>query len=214
MYDAFDLMETLLKSGANVNGSFKSDDKTPLYHAIFHGDIKALEILLEYGANPNLPNKKSALLKAIQDRRTKAIALLIENGAEINIKQRDPYYDDNETTPLFLATEKGEIQIVKVLLENGANPNIEVTNNKPIEIAIKKNRLDIALLLLSYNAVVNADITAKIVDLHGYDLSKTSLIHVVAVKIREHYKLDTNPEIIDQLPLPSPLKKALKHYEI
>jgi ankyrin repeat protein len=214
MYDAFDLMETLLKSGANVNGSIEGDNETPLYEAVTKKDTKALEILLEYGADPNALDKRSPLIEAIVFGHANHMTLLIEKGAKVNEQYLDPYYNNDTTTPLFFVARRGNIKIVKILLQLGANPNIEVKNKKPIEMAIKKNRLDIAYLLRSYHAVADVAIIAKIVDLYGDDPYEISLLHIAAVKIKEHYELDTNPAIIDKLPLPSPLKKALKNYKI
>ncbi|KYQ89680.1 ankyrin repeat-containing protein [Tieghemostelium lacteum] len=61
--------------------------------------------------------------------------------------------DDGGWSPLLSATSSGHINMVKVLLEFGANPNdTNDTKKSPLHYASSKNRVDIVDLLLDYGA--------------------------------------------------------------
>lgn len=49
---SYDIMELLIKKGADIE--YSSDGNTCLVRAVRIGDIRAVELLLEYGANPNV----------------------------------------------------------------------------------------------------------------------------------------------------------------
>lgn len=52
-FNKIDMVEFLLCNGANPNNSGKRN-KTPLYQAICSNNLKAVKLLLEHGADPNL----------------------------------------------------------------------------------------------------------------------------------------------------------------
>ncbi|CAG0899822.1 unnamed protein product [Cyprideis torosa] len=90
---------------------------TPLLQATFRGHHSVVEILLAHGANPNIAKlyKTSPLHHA---KSAETAELLIQNGAEVNVK------DEDHETPLFVATKNDLHSVVEVLLANGADPNI------------------------------------------------------------------------------------------
>ena len=52
--ESYDIMELLIKNGADIEYEFY--DNTCLVRAVRIGDIQAVKLLLEYGANPNATN--------------------------------------------------------------------------------------------------------------------------------------------------------------
>ncbi|XP_031631593.1 26S proteasome non-ATPase regulatory subunit 10-like [Contarinia nasturtii] len=65
--------------------------------------------------------------------------------------------DDTGATPLILATLKGSLPIVKLLIERGANVNHQNNNgHTPVKYAGSKNHKDILLHLLDCGADPNA----------------------------------------------------------
>jgi len=63
--------------------------------------------------HPN--NLNPAVIKAVDGGYLKSVSFLLEKGADVNLQM-----DDNATL-LYIATEKGNKYMVKLLLENGAN---------------------------------------------------------------------------------------------
>ena len=100
----------------------------------------------------------------------------LKNNVDINIK------DANNETGIIIATDRNDIEMVKLLLEHSANVNIasDKIDNTPIMIASVKGYLDIVQLLIEKS---NPDMTI----LNGY--GGTALIpacekgHVDVVKL-------------------------------
>ena len=62
----------------------------PLHLAAFKGNVAAIELLLQYGANinkedPNLVNTSTAISTALWAKMDAAASVLLENGADVNI---------------------------------------------------------------------------------------------------------------------------------
>lgn len=70
-------------------------------------------------------------------------------------------------TPLFLATYFQHYEIVKFLLEKGANPNIPCSNSQsPLMVSILNQDLEIFKLLIEYNSEINYQNNDKETALH------------------------------------------------
>ena len=87
-----------------------------------------------------------ALVELCEYASTCYIELLVQAGADVN-----GYSPDPEKNPLFACIKGGNFEFVaRMLLENGANPNIE--NSAILEFALEKKNDDLVLLLLKFGA--------------------------------------------------------------
>jgi ankyrin repeat protein len=94
------------------------EGSTPFMYAALYSGAATLERLLKQGADPNQRNdaNATALMWAATD--LDKTRLLLGHGAEVNAKSSDM------RTPLMIAARRqGNSQVVKFLLEHGANPN-------------------------------------------------------------------------------------------
>ena len=84
--------------------------------AACHGRLECLRLLLERGADPNLPNAygSTALHDAAYHGQAQCVCELLDRGATV-----DPR-DANGSTPLVAACATGHAAIVRALLEHGA----------------------------------------------------------------------------------------------
>jgi len=93
---------------------------TPLMYAILYADADAARRLLESGADPNARNDAgaTALMWAVTD--LEKTRLLVARGADVNARS------DDGRTPLMIASRRsGAKDVVKLLLDHGANPSVK-----------------------------------------------------------------------------------------
>jgi uncharacterized protein len=159
---------------------FVHDDSTALNFAIKKKNLAAAEILLRYGANPNIaPNSVSSIHLAVQ-YTPELIDLLIEKGASIDAKNAEGLTSltiaciksDEDTCiklvnaganihvddairrkPIYWACSKGYYNFAKILLERGAKFNFyDRDGNYPINAAIESGHDNLIMLMLKSGA--------------------------------------------------------------
>ncbi|KAM0856758.1 hypothetical protein ACQ4PT_048900 [Festuca glaucescens] len=110
-----EILKLLLSRGAEVDG--KSEQGTPLCLAALKGHESTVEVLLEHHADVNMvvPSCLATPLDAAVFAASKhCVKLLIQAGANVN---------DVNNNSLARAASEGLTEIVKCLLEAGADPN-------------------------------------------------------------------------------------------
>lgn len=125
-------VKLLLDHGADVNdiASERHDYRTVLHHSIFSGNIDLIRLLLSRGARyPDLKfDKPSPLDIAMISGRADIVRLLIEFDADVNAGTQTTIGQPLHTALTQRIENKREI--VKLLLEAGANPNSLQTSNR------------------------------------------------------------------------------------
>jgi len=113
---------------------------TALVFAAREGDLESAKRLIAAGANVNQQTEYgwTPLLTAVNNRNYQVAKLLVESGADVNLANKGGW------TPLYLATDNRNIEggdypvpkadmdhldIIKVLLEKGADTNARVRDN-------------------------------------------------------------------------------------
>lgn len=122
------LLEFLLRKGMTPNGHGERTDEmsSPLYVAIDKGDIRALRLLLKYGAIPNNTNYGiSFLFEAIKRGRVNVVKLLLQYDAKVNTTEdnvacQKTIGGGEIILPLDYALQKGNKQIINLLKRHGA----------------------------------------------------------------------------------------------
>jgi hypothetical protein len=94
-----------------------------LWEAARVGDAAAVKSLLDGGADVNARFRydQTPLFKAAERGHTEVVRLLLERGAQPNLK--DTFYG---ATPITWAAEKGHVEAVRALLEKGSEGADEV----------------------------------------------------------------------------------------
>lgn len=87
------------------------------------------------------------VLQSIKDGQTEALVMFLNQGEDI-----DAQYDHGRYTLLNFAIRYGNLQAVKVLIRNGANPDIASKEKTPLIHAIVKNEVLILHYLISNGA--------------------------------------------------------------
>ncbi|MBZ5610449.1 MAG: ankyrin repeat domain-containing protein [Acidobacteriia bacterium] len=137
-----DAVQLLVASKADARARSKTGF-TPLLFAAQQGNLQSAEILLKAGADVNetapdgiggdtnaralfKPNTEAgALLVAIDSGHAAMAKFLVEHGAEVN-------QNGAGRTPLHSAVQQAMPELVKVLLDHKAHPNVKTTRPMPL----------------------------------------------------------------------------------
>ena len=158
-----DEASSLLSENINVNHVDGESGLTPLIYVIRQGDIKAFDWLLSIdGIDINalddqkhrLPPISHAIRADIpsEDEKTYMVRNLIEHGANVNEPSKSDLNWFN--TPLMIASWHGCLEIVKILVENGACLDQQDKGNgfTPLIKAIINCHFDVAEYLIEQGA--------------------------------------------------------------
>lgn len=107
------VLRLLLSNGASASQTDKPGGHSPMFFAALVGDAAAIDLLLEYGANPN---EKYRL-------RPSYIPMIVEDEVLRDVIM-------NGGTPLMIAAALGHISAAKILIGKGADLSMKVTGAK------------------------------------------------------------------------------------
>ena len=146
---AVDALRALLDAGADVNATLR-DGTSMLVLATINAHWELAAVLLEYGADPDAAAQGwTALHQIAWSRRwnrgfnlpgpaetgdldsLELVRLLVASGADVNARQTQEPVDGNRNkldrigaTPFLLAAKSADVPLMRVLLEQGADPSI------------------------------------------------------------------------------------------
>ncbi|KAF3333091.1 Ankyrin repeat, PH and SEC7 domain containing protein secG [Carex littledalei] len=148
------------KFNVNVN-SVSQSGKTPIGFAANFGNPNVIEYLIKRGANLNMQdaNGFTPLHDAVVGVQPQALEVLLSRGARVNTQSF-------VGSPLLLATLRGDIPCMKILLDHSADPNkmlchvvtpllVTVMNNKKCLFQQQAEAKELAELLIKAGADVN-----------------------------------------------------------
>ncbi len=130
-----DVVKLLQENGLQITDSQKN---FLLVESFNDNNIEFISYMLQIGADPICYNNEP-IKRACYEGSVKAMKLLYEKGADIRV--------DGDFL-ICEAASLGNYEIVKFLLENGANPN--ANNGEPLRIARIKNHPEVVDLILNY----------------------------------------------------------------
>jgi cytochrome c len=134
-----------LDKGAAIN---EIDGVTALYIACEAGNVELAKLLIDRGADVNLPVswQRTPLFAANKGGYADIVKLLLSNGA-------DPNQLAKSQTPLHVAAENGCLQCVIYLVDAGADVNALASNGSPpIHLAKLRGHDDVVAYLQSHGA--------------------------------------------------------------
>ena len=159
-----DIAKLLIKEGADLN-LMDNDGDTPL-HIVFQfttceycvWDCECLhefvKHLLDAGAEFRVKNKngETPMDLAIENRKESSYRMLhqlLRDGTDVGVSYMNVIYDKNGNTFLHKAVLEGHIDIVKLLLDAGADKDVkDWYGSTPLHMATQNHHTDIVNLLL------------------------------------------------------------------
>lgn len=148
-------IKKMLELGLKVEGVYDVLG-TPMYGAAFIGDADLVSLFIAYGAEIDSVHYHgfTPLAVAASRGRMDVVHLLLDSGAAIHGRA----YGKTRAPPLSKAVQGGHHEIVKTLLEAGADVNLEYINGfKPLHHAATQGLAEIAQTLIDAGADVNDD---------------------------------------------------------
>ena len=147
---------------------------------------KLRNLIVDEGANPS-----DYLFHACESNKIQCTLLLISLGADVNVKREAPPRNmmriDVYPTILLIAIKKREIDLIKVLIQHGADVNAVTTgsNVSPLLRAAGQGDLDIVKLLIQNGADVNSKGIAGRTPLHGViEFHPTNCIEIMEILLK------------------------------
>lgn len=198
-----DVVLLLLQYGADLEAQ-NSDDDTPLHLAACQGKLEATRALLEHarGAIVLLKNKlgRTPLHGAamVANGNPDITRLLLEH--QLPPRRSAVHIQDNQGwTPLHDASWNGYCDVVRLLLQYGADLKSKSGNNDtPLHLAARQGNLATAQVLLENGAIVHVQNESRETPLHSavsgghYDVAQLLIRHFTSVEA-EHRNDGTRP---------------------
>ena len=206
----------LLDAGASANTGFYSNDHHPEFESVLYGaagiahDAALTRLLLESGADPN---DGEVVYHTPETYDNESLKLLVETGrltgdslATMLLRKHDWHdyegakfllehgADANRVTgwgytPLHQALRRdNDVRIIELLLDRGADPNVEGHGRSAVVLAAQEGRGDV-LDLFERRGIA--------IDLHGVDQLLAACARNDVERVRSIR--DRNPELVRQI---------------
>jgi len=147
-----EIVQLLLKGGADVNTNCSFQRRSALWYASFIGENQITKILINAGSDVNALsiNGISPLFAASQEGFAEVAKTLIGKGADL--EQKD---DTDGATALAVAVYRDQAAVMKLLIDAGADVNTQTKQGfTPLSLAAEKGNADLIKLLLKKGANV------------------------------------------------------------
>ncbi|KAF4964161.1 hypothetical protein FSARC_7890, partial [Fusarium sarcochroum] len=189
------ILQDLLTQGATLSEKYADHDAfpTPLEIAVHNGNLAAVQQLMNAGCNINAP--RHILETAISEGHEHLVQLFLDNGVYTNFSYEDRTspvltaclckkgriahmlfdngadhkgFDSWGSTALHSASEHGDIQAVRRLLELGADVNAQTDSR---ESPLHRSSPETTQMLLDAGANVNGRMLNGLIPLHATSMN-------------------------------------------
>ena len=142
----------LLLRNPDLAGQKNKYGMSPLMYAVLRGSQESTKVLLEKGANPNQIHEHGStpLMVSVLEEQIEILPLLLAHPQILLDRQ-----DLHGATALMYACRQGRINLMTLLLEAGADPNLrDVEGETALMYAVGLNQVELIEILLLHGAEV------------------------------------------------------------
>lgn len=164
------VIDLLLKHDADVNATLNNGGVTPLHLAAHHDDADLLQRLIDHGADVARATQATTISRPKREIEggVTPLHVAVRSGYQENVKVLlasnapvDAVTEKSQRTPLYMATSYALPEIVRLLLEHGASPNLAVADGRtPLHNVCDLGLEELAMLLLEKGAEIDARINS------------------------------------------------------
>lgn len=110
------VLNRFIQQGADINAQYDNGRNTLLNYAVREGNLAAVKLLINSGADPDRASKdRTPLINAVLKNEVMILHYLINHGANLDTSAR------KGNTALMYAAKNGRLDCVRMLIEHGAN---------------------------------------------------------------------------------------------
>ncbi|XP_076021478.1 ankyrin repeat and SOCS box protein 2 [Genypterus blacodes] len=152
-------MHFLISQNADANKPGKTG-LLPLHVAAQRGTVNMVSMLIPVTTKARVRRTGiSPLHLAAERNQDEVLEILIKAGFDVNAQlsdERSKTYEDRRSSVLYFSVMNNNIEAVTMLLESGADPNLDVFNS--LLVAARQGCIETITLLVEYGANINASI--------------------------------------------------------
>ncbi|KAL4641852.1 ankyrin repeat and SOCS box protein 2-like isoform X2 [Arapaima gigas] len=152
-----EVVKVLLSQNADANIAAKGG-LLPLHIAAQRGNDRIVSMLIPVTSKARVRRSGiSPLHLAAERNKDDVLETLIEAGFDVNFmlsNDRSKMYEDRRSTALYFAVCNNNTDATAMLLEAGANPNLDIFN--PLLIALRQGCIKTVTMLVDHGANINA----------------------------------------------------------
>ncbi|XP_036398206.1 ankyrin repeat and SOCS box protein 2-like [Megalops cyprinoides] len=175
-----DAVELLLSHHADANKPCKTG-LLPIHIAAQRGEDEIVSMLMPATSRAQVRHSGiSPLHLAAEGNKDDALEVLIKGGFDVNTKlshNRSAMYEDHRSTALYFTVANNNIDAAAMLLEAGADPNLDTFS--PLLVAVRQGCLSTAALLVEHGADVNVAIPTHPASFPGAVMLCTRYLHLL-----------------------------------
>lgn len=148
-------VRTLLEMGSDINAQIETNRNTALTLACFQGRHEVVQLLLEKKANVEHRAKTglTPLMEAASGGYVEVGRVLLDYSADVNA----PPVPSSRDTALTIASDKGHVEFVELLLQRGAQADVKnKKGNSPLWLAANGGHLEVVELLYKAKADIDS----------------------------------------------------------
>uniref|UniRef100_A0A8D9AV51 Ankyrin repeat protein RF_0381 n=1 Tax=Cacopsylla melanoneura TaxID=428564 RepID=A0A8D9AV51_9HEMI len=157
--DLIDVVEVLIKHGANVNDKIESTGLMPLHFAVRENNIKVVEFLIANKADVNISMCGMPVLMYAVDQDYTEIVKAFLKCKSLDLNHKDPYL--NTALHKACLDPVGNMTIVKLLVEKGFDVNAQnIDGLAPLHLALGASFFPLAEYLVNQDSI-NVNLTVR-----------------------------------------------------